>query len=31
MYGRLKYIPRGGVRLVGLVKFLAGTAGMESY
>lgn len=28
---RLKCIPGGGVRLVGLVKFLAGTAGMESY
>ena len=29
--GRLKSIPGGGVHLVGLVKFPAGTAGMESY
>jgi len=28
--GRLKSIPGGAVRLVGLVNFLAGTAGMES-
>ena len=28
---RLKSIPGGGVQLVGLVKFLAGTARIESY